>query len=161
MEFSVHTGRTRLRVDLLVNNAGFSLSGAFLSHALAEEQQQINVDVNALVALTHFFLKGMVARRTGAVINLASITSFLPITYSAIYAACKSFMLSFSEALGRELAAHGVHVLAVCPGPVATKFYDRIGANPPRKALDTPEQIVADALRRSTASGPWSFPAVS
>jgi short-subunit dehydrogenase len=136
-----------LRVDLLVNNAGFGLGGAFLSHDLSHEEQQINVDVRALVALTHLFVRDMVARRKGSVINLASITSFLPIAYSAVYAASKSFVLSFSEALGREVAADGIHVLAVCPGPVATKFYERIGANPPRNALDAPEQIVAGALR--------------
>jgi hypothetical protein len=81
------------------------------------------------------------------VINLASITSYLPMAYSAVYAASKSFVLSFSEALGREMAAAGVHVLAICPGPVATGFYEQLGANPPGKALDTPERVVADALK--------------
>jgi short-subunit dehydrogenase len=103
----------------------------------------------------------MVVRKKGSVINLASITSFLPIAYSAIYAASKSFVLSFSKALGREVAADGVHVLAVCPGPLATKFYDRIGANPPRNALDTLERIVAGALtaldRGRSAAVPGRF----
>ena len=135
-----------VRVDLLVNNAGFGLGGAFLSHDLLREEEQINVNIGALVALTHLFVRDMVVRKKGGVVNLASITSFLPIAYSAIYAASKSFVLSFSEALGREVAADGVHVLAVCPGPVATKFYERLGAKPTRKALDTPERIVAGAL---------------
>jgi uncharacterized protein len=136
-----------LRVDLLVNNAGFGLGGAFLSHDLAQETAQIQVDLVALVALTHRFVPDMVGRQQGGVINLASITAFLPLAYAAVYAATKSFVLSFSEALGREVAAAGVQVLAVCPGPVMTKFYAALGANPPSQALDPPEQIVADALK--------------
>jgi len=136
-----------LSVDLLVNNAGFGLSGPFLSHDLAKELDQVGVDVGAVVALTHLFARDMVARRRGGVINLASMTSYLPMAYSAVYGASKSFVLSFSEALAREVAADGVQVLAVCPGPVATKFYEELGANPPSKALDTPERIVADALK--------------
>jgi short-subunit dehydrogenase len=135
-----------LRVDLLVNNAGFTLSGDFLSHDLSQEEQQLHVDVGALIGLAHFFVKDMVARKQGAVINLASITSFMPITHSAVYGASKSFVLSFSEALAREVAGTGVRVLALCPGPVASGFYDRIGVNPPRTLLATPERVVAEAL---------------
>jgi uncharacterized protein len=141
-----------LSVDLLVNNAGFGLGGPFLSHDLAKELDQVGVDVGAVVALTHLFVQDMVARRRGGVINFASITSFLPMAYAAVYAASKSFVLSFSEALGREVAADGVQVLAVCPGPVATKFYEELGANPPSKALDTPERIVADGAWSSRAA---------
>jgi short-subunit dehydrogenase len=136
-----------LRVDLLVNNAGFDLDGAFLSHDLAQETAQIHVDLVALMALTHRFVPDMVGRHQGGVINLASITAYLPMAYAAVYAATKSFVLSFSEALAREVAAAGVQVLAVCPGPVATKFYEELGANPPSQALDPPERIVADALK--------------
>jgi short-subunit dehydrogenase len=150
-----------LRVDLLVNNAGYGLGGPFLSHDLTEELDQVSVDVGAVVALTHLFAREMVARGTGGVINLASITSFMPMPYSAVYGASKSFVLSFSEALGREVAAAGVHVLAVCPGPVATRFYDRLGAESPHQALDTPERIVADALnafdRRRSVVVPGRF----
>jgi short-subunit dehydrogenase len=135
-----------LSVDLLVNNAGFGVSGPFLSHDLAKEMGQLGVDVGAVVALTHLFARRMVARQRGGVINLASITAYLPTPYSAVYSASKSFVLSFSEALGREVAAAGVQVLAVCPGPVATRFYEELGANPRREALDSPERIAADAL---------------
>jgi short-subunit dehydrogenase len=150
-----------LRVDLLINNAGYGLGGPFLAHDLTEELDQVSVDVGAVVALTHLFAQEMVARGTGGVINLASITSFMPMPDSAVYGASKSFVLSFSEALGREVAAAGVHVLAVCPGPVATRFYDRLGAKPPYQALDTPERIVADALnafdRRRSVVVPGHF----
>jgi short-subunit dehydrogenase len=147
-----------LRVDLLINNAGFGLGGPFLSHDLAKEKEQIHVDIVALVALTHLFVQDMVMRKTGGVINLASITSFLPMAYSAVYAVSKSFVLSFCETLGREVAADGIHVLAVCPGPVATKFYEELGANSPRKALDTPERIVADALNARDRRGSVVIP---
>jgi short-subunit dehydrogenase len=99
-----------LRVDLLVNNAGYGLGGPFLDHDLTQELDQIGVDVGAVVALTHLFAREMVARRAGGVINLASITSFLPMPYSAVYGASKSFVFSFSEARGREVAAAGVGV---------------------------------------------------
>src|SRR5262249_45385990 len=92
------TAELGLRVGLLVNNAGFTLSGDFLSHDLSQEEQQLHVDIGALVGLAHFFVKDMVTRKQGAVINLASITSFMPITHSAVYGASKSFVLSFSEA---------------------------------------------------------------
>src|SRR5262245_30473367 len=82
------TAELGLSVDLLVNNAGFTLSGDFLSHDLSQEEQQIHVDIGALVGLAHFFVRDMVARKRGAVINLGSITSFM--THSAVYGASKS-----------------------------------------------------------------------
>jgi len=138
--------RRGLAVDLLVNNAGFGLTGPFLSHALREEEAQVQVNVTSLMALTHLFAPGMAERSRGGIINIASLAAFQPQFNSAVYAAGKSFVLLFSEALWLELAPRSVHVLAVCPGPVVTSFFERIGSKPPPQAI-SPERVVSETLR--------------
>ena len=96
--------RRGLPVDLLVNNAGFGLTGPFLSHALSEEEAQVQVNVTSLMALTHLFAPAMAERSRGGIINIASLAAFQPQFNSAVYAAGKSFVLLFSEALWLELA---------------------------------------------------------
>jgi short-subunit dehydrogenase len=134
-------------VNLLVNNAGFALGGAFLEHALRDEEDQIAVNVRALTALAHLFGRDMTAfGRNAGIINIASNAAFQPLPYSAVYAASKAYVLLFSEALGRELMHQGPHVLAVCPGPVRTRFWDRLGSALSTDVMDTPERIVAETL---------------
>jgi len=111
--------RRGILVDLLVNNAGFGLSGEFLSHDPKQEQAEIEVNVQALVALTHHFGKAMAARGRGGIINVASNASFQPLPYMATYAATKAFVLHFSEAIHHELTGNGVHVMATCSVPAA------------------------------------------
>ncbi len=113
-------------VEMLVNNAGFGLNGAF--DALPREEQLAMVDLNvrALVALTHLFLPDVRAAR-GGVLNVASIAGFAPGPHMAVYYATKAFVLSFSQALHEELRPHGVRVTALCPGPVPTGFQSRAG----------------------------------
>ena len=136
-----------LSVNLLVNNAGFALAGAFLDHDLDREKDQIAVNVTALKALTHLFAADMRGFGGNAgVINIASAAAFQPLAYSAVYAATKAFVLLFSEALGRELRAQGTRVLAVCPGPVETAFFDKIGSKLSKDAMDSPDRIVTQAL---------------
>jgi short-subunit dehydrogenase len=119
-----------LTVDLLVNNAGFGLTGPFLSHALREEEAQVQVNVTSLMVLTNLFAPAMAERSRGGIINIASLAAFQPQFNSPVYAAGKSLVLLFSEALWLELAPRSVHVLAVCPGPVVTGFFERIGSKP-------------------------------
>lgn len=138
--------RRGLTIDLLVNNAGFGLTGPFLSHGLSEEEGQVQVNVTSLMALTHLFAPAMAERNRGGIINIASLSAFQPQAYSAVYAATKSFVLLFSEALWLELAPRGVHVLAVCPGPVVTSFFERIGSKPPPEAISA-ERAIAETLR--------------
>src|SRR5882757_8663653 len=95
--------RRGIQVDLLVNNAGLGLSGNFLSHELKQEQGSIQVNVQALVALSHLFGLRMKQRRKGGIINIASNASFQPLPAMATYAATKAFVLHFSEALSYEL----------------------------------------------------------
>ncbi len=138
--------RRGIQVDLLVNNAGFGLSGEFLSHDPKQQQAEIEVNVQALVALTHHFGTAMAARGKGGIINVASNASFQPLPYMATYAAAKAFVLHFSEAIHRELIGKGVHVMATCPGPTATSFFDDTSTHMSPKDMDTSESVVRRTL---------------
>jgi short-subunit dehydrogenase len=109
-------------VDMLVNNAGFGLTGKFVETDLARELAMIQVNVSALVHLTKLFTKPMVERGQGRILNVASTAAFQPGPLMAVYYASKAFVLSFSEALAEELGGTGVTVTALCPGPTATGF---------------------------------------
>jgi len=140
-----------LTIDLLVNNAGFGTSGSFATIDPAHERAEILVNVLAVADLCHLLAPGMVARGYGGIVNLASIAALQPVPYMAVYAATKSFVLSFSEALHVELANTGVHVLGFCPGPTSTKFFAtanavRLGAMP-GMSMRSPDQVVETALK--------------
>lgn len=109
-------------VDVLVNNAGFGVTGRFTGTDLARELAMIQVNVTALVQLTKLFLRPMVERGRGRILNVASTAAFQPGPLMAVYYATKAFVLSFSEAIAEELAGTGVTVTALCPGPTATAF---------------------------------------
>lgn len=134
---------------VLVNNAGYGLLGAAATLPREEQMGIVDLNIRALTDLTLRFLPGMVARRRGGIINLASVASFLPGPYMALYYASKAFVRSFSEALSEELRGSGVTVTCVAPGPVATHFLARAGARQVRlfKALPkvTPEMVARSA----------------
>jgi short-subunit dehydrogenase len=138
--------RQHISVDLLVNNAGFGLTGDFLSHPLAREEDQVQVNIQALVGLSHTLGAAMVARKKGGIINVASNASFQPIPYMATYAASKAFVLHFTEALGYELSQSNVHVMATCPGPTTTQFFAATSASQPSLKMDTAEVVVSRTL---------------
>ena len=114
-----------LTIDLLINNAGFGDYGAFSDRPLSKQMAMVQLNITAVVELTGLFLPLMQQRRDGAIINLSSIAGFQPIPYMSIYAATKAFILNFSEALWAENKDLGVRILAVCPGPTESEFYDR------------------------------------
>lgn len=129
----------RLSVDVLVNNAGYGIAGAFDGSDAEAQLGMIDLNVRALAELTHAFWPGMLARKRGGVLNVASTASFQPGPLMAIYYASKAFVLSFSEALWREAEGTGVHVSCLCPGPTATGFRARAGTGATRLArLGTP-----------------------
>jgi short-subunit dehydrogenase len=139
--------RRGLQVDLLVNNAGFGSAGRFDELAAERLRREIAVDVSAVVDMTHAFLPGMVARRKGGVINIASVAAFQPSPYMAVYSAAKAFVLSFSQALWAEQRGNGVRVTAVCPGPVRTNFASALGTRQPEMGqLRSPQQIAREGL---------------
>ncbi len=112
-----------LTIDLLVNNAGFGDYGLFAQSDRQRQLAMIQLNIQALVDMTHHFLPGMQARQSGSILNVASIAAFQPMPYLSVYAACKAFVLSFSEALWAENQSTGVAVLAVCPGPTESNFF--------------------------------------
>lgn len=137
-----------LEVDHLVNNAGFGTNGPFLDQDGEREAQEIRVNCEAVVTLTHAFLPDMVERGRGGVITVASTAGMQPIPYQAVYSATKAFALTFSDALHTELRGSGVRVLAVNPGPVPTEWQEvagqgRTGVVPGK--IDA-EQCVREAL---------------
>jgi hypothetical protein len=108
----------------LVNCAGFGTSGRFLDLDRDRELQQIEVNIAALVELTHAFVGSMTERGQGAILNVASIAAFQPLPGLATYSATKAFVQTFSEALSEELRGTGVSSTALCPGPVATEWIE-------------------------------------
>ena len=138
-------------IEVLVNNAGFGSYGLFAEADATRENDEVAVDVNAVVALARAFLPGMLARRSGGILNVASTIAFQPAPYQAVYGASKAFVLSFSEALWAEARAAGVAVTALCPGPTRTGFVDALGADVGHTAiysrLAEPEPVIAAGLR--------------
>jgi short-subunit dehydrogenase len=112
-------------IDMLVNNAGFGTAGAFASGDPDEQLGMVQVNVAALTALTRAFLPGMLERRRGRILNVASTAAFQPGPFMAVYYASKAYVLSLSEALAEEVAGSGVTVTCLCPGPTRTGFQDR------------------------------------
>ena len=112
-------------VDVLVNNAGFNLFGPFVELSEREMVEQLNVNVVTLTQLTRLLLPGMLERRRGIVVNMASNAAFQPGPLMASYYASKAFVLNFSLALTEEVRGSGVTVTALCPGPTATGFQER------------------------------------
>ncbi len=114
-------------VDCLINNAGFGDYGSFASADLSKLERMIGVNVTALTALTRLFLPAMRQRRRGRILNVASVTGFLPGPLMSVYFATKHYVLAFSEGLAEELRGSGVEVTALCPPPVRTAFIEGAG----------------------------------
>ena len=136
-------------VDLLVNNAGFGTTGRFAELPIAEEDQEIRLNVLALTRLTGAAVPAMVARGRGAVLNVASIAAFQPTPGTATYGGTKAYVLSFTQALREELRGTGVKALVLCPGFTRTEFQER--ANYEVKGLaarfwQTADEVVDAAL---------------
>lgn len=142
------TERHGLEIDLLINNAGFGSMGDFAELDLERELEMISLNVMSLVALTHRYLKKMRERNEGAIVNVSSAAGFQPIPFMATYAATKSFVTSFSEAIAEENRPFGIQVLALCPGSTKTNFFN--ASNIERaikvKGQQTADEVVETAL---------------
>ncbi len=134
-------------VAVLVNGSGFGKFGAFCDIPLDEQMNMIDLNVKALVAMTYMTLPYM--KEEGKIYQIDSLSSFQPVPYIGVYGATKSFVLSFSRALGVELKNRGIRVMAVCPGWVKTEFFDRAVCDDTITYYNhfyTPEQVVSRAL---------------
>lgn len=153
-----------IAIHTLINNAGFGLRGSFASLPADRQIAMINLNVTALTALSRAFLPGMIARKTGGIINVGSTVAFQPGPFMAVYYATKAFVMSLSEALHEEARPYGVVVTAVAPGPVPTEFSsvaDLHGSKLVHLPSVTPEAVVDAALaayeaKRATVIPGWS-----
>ena len=156
--------RENMEVDLLINNAGLGDSGSFAKSDPVRNNQITLVNVTALTSLTRHLLPQMISRGHGGILNVSSSAGFLPIPGSAVYAASKAYVTSFSESLRAELRGTGVSVCAVCPGPVATEFQQvakREGAKPnigPKFLVVSVQQVVRDAIAALESDRPLVVP---
>jgi short-subunit dehydrogenase len=124
-----------MTVDVLVNNAGYGHAGALTSSDLPTQLGMIDLNVRALVELTHRFWDRMLQRRCGGVLNVASTAAFQAGPLMAVYYASKAFVLSFSEALWEEARGSGLNVSCLCPGPTQSGFRERAGTGKTRLAV--------------------------
>lgn len=154
----------RLGVDMLVNNAGVGTYGRFEDIPAERDNYLIQLNVAAVSDMAHLFIPPMLARGSGAVINVASTAGFQPTPWFAVYGASKAFVLSLSESLWATYRRRGIRVLAVCPGPVATGFFEATQSNIQDAKMFqrtmTADQVVQQSLQalergRSTIVNGW------
>ncbi len=158
----------KLAIDLLINNAGLGDRGPFATSDPERLEDMLQVNMVALTTLTHRLLPPMLARRHGAILNVSSSASFLPLPGLGVYAATKAYVTSFSEALRTELRGTGVSVMALCPGPVHTEF-DQVARRPsdpnkgtaPEFAYVATEEVVRAALNGLERERPIVIPGVA
>lgn len=145
----------RVRIDFLVNNAGFGTHGPFSEAELTSQLRMMQVNMTALVHMTRLFLPDMVKRGEGRVLNVASTAAFAPGPMMAVYYASKAFVLSFSQAVADEVKNSGVTVTALCPGPTRTGFQGSAGMEKTRlfsrDVMDA--NVVAEAGYRGMMKG--------
>lgn len=135
--------------DVLVNNAGLGWYGYLDEMRWQEASNLLQVNILAVVQLTHMFLPLMRARRSGHIINIGSIAGQIPSQGTAVYAGSKAFLDAFTTALHREMQGSGVHISVVCPGPVKTEFFDlsaNNGRRTPAERFAIPAVKVAESV---------------
>jgi short-subunit dehydrogenase len=150
-----------IELAFLVNNAGFATNGAFAALDLAREMNQVQVNVNAVAQLTGLFLPGMVARKSGRVLNMGSTAGFQPGPFMATYYATKAFVNTFTESLAFELRGTGVTATVCCPGATRTGFSDIAGTSRSRlfrQGTTSASFVARHAYRAMMAGKPMSLP---
>jgi short-subunit dehydrogenase len=138
-----------LTIDVLVNNAGFGVAGRFHTSPINRQLDILQVNAHALTHLTGVLLPDMIARRFGRILNVASTAGFQPLPRLAVYAATKSYVMSYSDALSAELAGTGVTVTCLCPGPTETAFASVAGMSGMRvfRYAATAEIVAREGLK--------------
>ena len=148
--------REGILLEGLVNNAGSGVSGKFAEAPLDRYLAMIDLNICSLVELTHRFLPEMISRRQGLILNVSSTASFQALPYASVYAATKSFVTSFTEALWCETKGTGVRILCLCPGLTKTNFGVASGGRDFRldPVAEEPEQVVETAFRALNGNAP-------
>lgn len=147
-----------LKIDILVNNAGFGIYGRFEEIPIKDQRNEIIVNVLAVSELAQLLLPDMIKQKDGVIINVASTGAFQPVPYMAVYGASKAFVLSLSEALWVENQGSGVRILALCPGPTQTGFFDRAPGSKRSQKVADPKDVVAKALKSIDQSKSYLVP---
>ena len=142
-----------LDIDVVVNNAGYGHAGALTSSDLPTQLGMIDLNVRALVELTYLYWDGMLGKRRGGVLNVASTAAFQPGPLMANYYASKAYVLSFSEALWEEARGTGVHVSCLCPGPTVSKFRERAGTGKTKLAKNAGAAMASAPVARAGYQG--------
>lgn len=137
----------QITVDSLINNAGFGYYSDFATSDLNRTMEMIRLNITALTHLTHYFLREMVKSGSGKIMNIASTASFMPGPGMAVYYASKAYVLSFSEALSREVKGTGVTVTALCPGLTDTGFAETAGLSKSKFHILLPPATAAGVAR--------------
>jgi uncharacterized protein len=162
------------QVEILVNNAGFGLIGRFAELDPKRLRQMIDLNVATLTDLCRAVAPGMIERRSGGIVNVASTAAFQPGPNMAVYFATKAYVLSLTEALHEELKPHGVKVSCLCPGPTRTEFgevagfggnvaFDRVAMGAPEvvraglDGLDKNDAVVVPGLMNKTVAASTRF----
>ena len=141
------TEKGGFEIEWLINNAGFGSMGDFARLELKKEMEMVSLNITALIALTHCYLRQMRERKSGVIVNVASTASFQPVPFMATYAATKAFVRSFSEAIAEENRPYNITVTALCPGPTDTNFFAAANAEVLKlKGMQTSEEVVETAL---------------
>lgn len=148
------TRMAELDVSHLVNNAGFGTMGAFAEIEPERMSQEMELNMVALTELTRAVVPGMVARGSGAIIQVASTAAFQPIPTMAVYAATKAYVKRLGVALWEELRETGVRVVVICPGPTETEFFATAGDDAVMRRRRTPAQVVETTMRALAAHRP-------
>lgn len=152
----------KLEVNCLINNAGIGSGGEFSKADLKDLISMMQLNNNAMVSLTHFFLQDMLRRKKGTIVNIGSLISFVPVPYMALYGATKSFVRSFSQALHEECKPQGINVLFFAPGLTTTNFMEAadlkndtgnalIAGAPVQSAEQVADEFMIAYMRRSRA----------
>jgi len=137
-------------LEMVVNNAGYSTLRAFHEEDIEGQLALIRVHIDACVRFSHAAIPGMLERRKGDIINVASVAAYTPAPGSLTYCATKSYLVSFSESLHLELRDHGIRVQALCPGFTTTDFHSRLGIDTSARAFRhfmAPEKVVEVSLK--------------
>ena len=148
------TNRARLEIDVLVNNAGFGTHGDVADDNPDRLEQEVRLNCLTLTGLTARYLPAMRERKNGTIINIASTAAFQPLPHMAVYGATKAFVLSFTEALWAETRKDGIRVLAVCPGPTDTSFFEIAGESAAIGKMRSTRQLLESTLQALKTTKP-------
>jgi len=148
-------------IDMLINNAGFGMYKVFGTGDIADEERQLDLNVRAVLRLSHAAVRAMTGRNSGKIVNVSSVAGFMPRGSNATYSASKAYVTMFSEALSVQLQGTGVTATAICPGFTHTEFHQRANADmshvPDRMWLDA-DLVVREGLADVAKGKPISVP---